>query len=99
MIARPDPPWEYRHVGRGGTDDERGLSDRSRLVALLLCLVIGGLGIHRFYVGKVGRGILMILTMGGLGIWVIVDLILIITGSFRDADGKIVFVWMEPGSV
>ena len=48
----------------------------------------GGLGIHRFYVGKVGTGILMIVTAGGLGIWVIVDFVMICTGSFKDKEGK-----------
>ena len=43
-------------------------SPKSRLVALLLCIFLGGLGIHRFYVGKTGTGILMILTGGGCGI-------------------------------
>jgi len=54
---------------------------------LLLCLFIGPLGLHRFYVGKIGTGILMILTAGGLGIWVIVDLVMIVTGNFTDKDG------------
>lgn len=63
-------------------------SDKDGLVALLLCLFIGMLGIHRFYVGKVGTGILMILTFGGFGLWVLIDLIMIVTDSFRDEYGK-----------
>lgn len=61
---------------------------KSWLVALLLCFFLGGLGIHRFYVGKVGTGILMIVTIGGLGIWVLIDLILILVGSFKDKQGQ-----------
>lgn len=69
------------------------MSERSRLVAVLLCLIVGVLGIHRFYVGKTGTGIAMILTLGGLGIWVLVDLIMLLTGSFRDKGGKPVLNW------
>ncbi|MFQ5505937.1 MAG: TM2 domain-containing protein [Planctomycetota bacterium] len=58
------------------------------LACLLLCILLGSLGVHRFYVGKVGTGILMLLTAGGCGIWYIVDIILIATDSFLDADGR-----------
>jgi len=58
------------------------------VTACLLCFFLGGLGIHRFYVGKAGTGILMILTLGGLGIWVIIDLVMILTGGFKDSEGK-----------
>ena len=74
------------------------LSEKSRLVALLFCIFLGIFGVHRFYLGKIGTGILMILTLGGLGIWNLIDLILIAVGSFRDSEGKRVFRWMEPGS-
>jgi len=65
----------------------RTISKRNWLVALLLCVFLGAIGIHRFYVGKTGTGILMILTFGGFGIWVLVDLILIATNAFTDVDG------------
>jgi len=75
------------------------MSDRSRLVALLFCVLLGVFGVHRFYVGKIGTGILMLLTLGGVGIWTMIDLILIAVGSFRDKENRRVFRWMEPGSV
>ena len=54
---------------------------------ILLCFFPGGLGVHRFYAGKVGTGILMLLTLGGLGIWTLVDFVIIVLGNFKDADG------------
>jgi TM2 domain-containing membrane protein YozV len=70
------------------------ISPKSRLVALLLCWFLGIFGAHRFYVGKNGTAALMI---GGLGIWALVDLI-IVCGGFTDKNGLKVFQWMEPGS-
>ena len=61
---------------------------KSKRLTLLLCLFLGGIGVHRFYVGKVGTGILQLITLGGCGIWTLIDLIMIITGSFTDKDGN-----------
>ena len=66
------------------------LSEKEFLPTLILCFFVGMLGIHRFFVGKVGTGILMIVTLGGLGIWVLVDFIMICIGSFKDIDGRII---------
>jgi TM2 domain-containing membrane protein YozV len=64
------------------------VSPKNKWVALILCFFFGWLGIHRFYVGKVGTGILQIFTFGGFfGIWVLIDFIVILLGSFRDANG------------
>lgn len=71
------------------------ISTKARVVALLLCWFLGPLGAHRFYVGKIGTAIFMILTLGGLGIWTWIDLIIILVGSFRDKQGRIVFYWFE----
>ena len=60
------------------------------LVTLLLCIFIGSLGAHRFYVGKIGTGVLMLVTLGGCGIWTIIDLIMIITSKFTDEKGNII---------
>lgn len=70
-----------------------GVSGRSRTVALLLCFFLGGMGIHRFYVGKVGTGILWLLTVGLFGIGSLVDFIMIIAGAFKDKQGHRVETW------
>lgn len=69
------------------------VSDKSRLAAALLCWFVGIFGVHRFYVGKVGTGILMLLTLGAFGIWALIDLIVILLGSFRDKSGKALQNW------
>ena len=50
-------------------------------------------GIHRFYLGKIGTGILMLLTLGGLWIWTIIDFIYAVSGNMKDKDGKLIQDW------
>jgi TM2 domain-containing membrane protein YozV len=58
------------------------------MTTLLLCLFLGALGGHRFYTGHTGIGIAQLLTLGGCGIWALIDLVMIITGKFTDANGQ-----------
>lgn len=60
---------------------------KSQLVALLLVIFVGSLGIHRFYLGHIGIGVIQLLTLGGLGIWSLIDLIRIITGDLTPKNG------------
>ena len=68
-------------------------STKSRTVAAVLCWFLGVIGVHRFYTGKTGSGIAMIFTLGGLGIWTLIDFIVILTGSFTDNEGKVLKKW------
>ena len=70
-------------------------SNKSRLAATLLCLFVGIFGVHRFYVGKIGTGILLLLLSStGIGeIWCLIDLILILCGQFKDSDGNLITNW------
>jgi TM2 domain-containing membrane protein YozV len=74
----------------------RGSSDKSLMVDTILSalfFVCGVSGLHRFYAGKIGTGLLMLFTFGGLGIWAVVDLIVLVTGNFRDRDDNRITNW------
>lgn len=75
--------------------DESGepIATQRRLAAAILCWFLGIIGVHRFYVGKVGTGVLMIVTLGGLGIWMLIDFIMILIGSFRNKAGLKLYNW------
>src|SRR3989442_9584490 len=82
-VARYDP----------GEPPERGdsrppESEHSRAVALALAVVGGVFGLHRFYTGRTQSGIWMCLTLGGMGIWYLYDVVVVAAGDFRDGDGR-----------
>ena len=64
------------------------ITQRHFLAVFFLSFMWGTFGVDRFYLGKIGTGLLKLLTFGGLGIWVIVDLALIMSGSMRDKNGN-----------
>ena len=80
--------------GCGARQIAAGESEKLLLPAFVLCVVFGYLGAHRYYAGKIGTGILMLITAGGLGIWVLIDLILLLSGSFTDSEGKKLKRWV-----
>jgi TM2 domain-containing membrane protein YozV len=69
------------------TQTPTGTGSKSWVVALVLSFFVGVLGIHRFYVGKIGTGVLMLITFGGFGIWALIDFIMIAVGKFTDKQG------------
>jgi len=69
------------------------ISEKKRLVAAFLAFHFGVFGAHRFYVGKTTSGVIQLLTLGGLGIWAFVDLIIILFGEFTDIEGKRLVEW------
>ena len=71
------PTQNYGKTGQG----------KSWVVTLLLCIFLGGLGAHRFYTGHIGIGIAQLLTAGGCGIWWLVDLFMILCGSYKTPEG------------
>lgn len=75
--------------------DPTQISKKSNIAALLLCIFLGTFGAHRFYVGKMGTALLMLITLGGFGIWNLFDLIIISCQDFRDIEGKRL-IWDTP---
>lgn len=71
-------------------NENTNISEKGFVPTVLLCFFLGAFGVHRFYVGKIGTGILMLLTLGGLGIWTLVDFIIIVTSNFRDKQERLI---------
>ena len=64
------------------------MAHKNKLTAILLSVFVGSLGVDRFYLGYTGSGVVKLLTLGGFGIWTLIDLVMICTGSLRPADGS-----------
>lgn len=69
------------------------VSPRKRLTAALLCFFLGCLGVHRFYAGKYWSGALQLVTLGGAGLWLLIDFITILSGKFTDKEGRRLYDW------
>jgi hypothetical protein len=82
-----------RYESAEPAEEGRAVSERSRAVALGLAVVGGVFGLHRFYTGRVQSGIWMCLTLGGLGIWYLYDVVVLAAGDFRDVDGRRLVRW------
>ena len=65
-----------------------GGGGKSQLIAALLCFFLGGLGIHRFYLGYTWQGVVQLLTGGGCGLWALIDFIRILTGDLKPKSGN-----------
>jgi TM2 domain-containing membrane protein YozV len=63
-------------------------SKKGFVPTILLCFFLGTLGVHRFYVGKIGTGIVMLITLGGFGVWTLIDFIMIVLSKFQDKKGN-----------
>lgn len=94
--AQEDLTNELASSERNDENRNANCSKKSRTITALLAFFFGGLGIHRFYVGKTGTGILQILLSCcfGLGcIWALIDLLVILCGNFKDTEGKLISDW------
>jgi hypothetical protein len=78
------------NIVRDGLPFLTSTSDKDFTSTLLLCILLGGLGVHRFYVDKPLTGLLQLVTFGGLGIWTLVDLVMIANGNFEDGEGRLI---------
>jgi hypothetical protein len=74
------------------------ISPKSGVTTFVLCLFLGMFGAHRFYVGKIGTGILMLLTAGGLGFWMLYDVFSIVCKNFTDSQGRLVEIEKNPSA-
>ena len=85
---------EKKRTSFAGKRTETSISDKKRLLTAILCSVFGIFGAHRFYVGKVESARVQLYTVGGVGIWMVIDLIIILFGEFSDREGRKIKDWI-----
>lgn len=83
LLSQPDSAGQTSNTPQTTKEKE----DRW-LIALVLCIVLGGFGVHRFYTGNTTTGIIMLLTFGGCGIWALIDIIMIACNTYVDGNGQ-----------
>lgn len=95
QASAPLQPVSTRRTSTGRSEaiHTRTGSPKLRGVAAILCFCLGTFGVHRFYVGKIGTGILWLCTFGLYGLGTVVDLILILVGAFQDKAGRKLLTW------
>ena len=107
LIAPPDARrWRDRTHRHGDGRHEPGptsrasarepgeFSDKRRLTAIILCLLVGLFGGHRFYLGRTATAYVQLFTLGGFALWALADLYLIVTGELTDGKGRALKLWV-----
>jgi len=105
-IVQPPPQYAAVPPAPQGMPAATGVSPKSRTTAALLAFFLGTLGIHRFYTGKPGTGVVMLILniigaatltfgfgifiLGAVGIWIFIDFIMILSGKFKDKSGLLI---------
>jgi class 3 adenylate cyclase len=94
-LTRKDKGHDWMESGLPESKSEKSpVSDKKRLLATILCSAFGIFGAHRFYVGKTKTAKLMLFTIGGLGIWYVVDFLIVLFGEFTDKEGRKIKQWV-----
>jgi hypothetical protein len=94
LIRKDKEPDEVQTGLLQSKTETAPVSDKKRLLTTIICAAVGIFGAHRFYVGKLGTGLLQLFTVGGLGIWYVVDFLILLFGEFTDSKGRKIKEWL-----